>query len=263
MQQFIYLGSENVYRCCDLYRKLCDEFNSASHATQSAAYKLVLDRMVGEYKLHPKVVMIAAGNLEDDNAIVNPMSSALISRFAHFYIRLDKKEWLDWATKNKVDTRITAFIGFKDKLLYTFNPDLNTPYAAPRTWEMLSKVISKIDNLGTNHLALVASLVGEGVANEFISFIKYYQNIPTYSEITNNPESARMDSNIGTQWAVMGMVVSNITDDTLQAACTYLQRMSMELQTCALRELKNRNPALMATKELRQWRLALGAEAFV
>ena len=58
--------------------------------------------MVGEYKLHDKVAMIAAGNLEDDNAIVNPMSSALISRFAHFYIELNNDEWLEWAAKNKI-----------------------------------------------------------------------------------------------------------------------------------------------------------------
>lgn len=111
---------------------MLDEFNSASHATQAAAYKLVLDRMVGEYHLHDKVAMIAAGNLEDDNAIVNPMSSALISRFAHFYIELNNDEWSEWAAKAKIDTRITSFLNFKKGQLYTFKADVSTPYACPR-----------------------------------------------------------------------------------------------------------------------------------
>ena len=242
---------------------MLDEFNSASPATQAAAYKLVLDRMVGEYKLHDKVAMIAAGNLEDDNAIVNPMSSALISRFAHFYIELNNDEWLEWAAKNKIDTRITSFLNFRPKQLYTFNPDLSTPYSAPRTWEMLHKVIKNIGTITREHTVLIASLVGEGAARDFISYLQHYMDIPSYAEIVANPKTAKMDTNLGTQWAVMGMVCGNITEDTIDAACTYLQRMPMEMQVCALREVKGRNPELLGTPEFRKWRLALGSEIFV
>ena len=109
-----------------------DEANGASHAVQMASYRLILDREVGNHKLHPNVKMVAAGNLETDGAIVNTMSSALISRFAHLKVKLDKKEWLDWATSSGIDYRITSFIGFKKDLLYTFNPDATEPYASPR-----------------------------------------------------------------------------------------------------------------------------------
>lgn len=242
---------------------MLDEFNSASHATQAAAYKLVLDRMVGEYHLHDKVVMIAAGNLEDDNAIVNPMSSALISRFAHFYIELNNDEWSEWAAKAKIDTRITSFLNFKTSQLYTFKSDVSTPYACPRTWEMVHKVIKNIPTITREHTVLLASLIGEGAAREFISFLQHYTNIPTYAEIVANPTTVKMDNNIGTQWAVMGMVCGNITEDTIDPACIYLQRMAMEMQVCALREVKGRNPELLGTAAFRKWRLALGSEIFV
>ena len=72
-----------------------DEMNAASPAVQAAAYKLVLDRMVGIYHLHKNVAIACAGNLETDNAIVQPMSTALQSRLVHLELVVDVKEWLD------------------------------------------------------------------------------------------------------------------------------------------------------------------------
>ena len=57
-----------------------DEMTSAPPAIQAAAYKLILDRMVGSHHLHKNVAIVGAGNLETDNAIVQPMSTALQSR---------------------------------------------------------------------------------------------------------------------------------------------------------------------------------------
>ena len=45
-----------------------DEINSANHSVQAACYKLVLDRMVGQHKLHPKVKLMAAGKFLMDKA---------------------------------------------------------------------------------------------------------------------------------------------------------------------------------------------------
>lgn len=242
---------------------MLDEFNSASPATQAAAYKLVLDRKVGNHKLHNNVVMIAAGNLETDNAIVNPMSSALISRFAHFYIELDNDEWQSWAVKAKVDPRITSFLNFKTSALYTFDPDADTPYGCPRTWEKLSDVIKPMNDVTSTDTVMIASLVGEGNAREFISYLKYFSRLPTFESIVNNPETTKLDDAIGTQWAVMGMIASKVDESNISSVCTYLRRMSLEMQVCALREIKGREPKLLANPDVRQWQLALGRDVFL
>ena len=76
---------------------------------------------------------MAAGNLETDNAIVQPMSTALQSRLAHLELVVDSKEWVNWATSNGIDHRITSYINFKPGNLYTFNPDhTDKTYASPR-----------------------------------------------------------------------------------------------------------------------------------
>ena len=86
-----------------------DEATSAPKAIQAAAYKLILDRMVGSHHLHKHVAIVAAGNLETDNAIVEPMSTALQSRLVHLELVIDHMEWIDWASTNNIDHRIIAW----------------------------------------------------------------------------------------------------------------------------------------------------------
>lgn len=222
---------------------ILDEFNSANQAVMAAAYKLVLDRMVGQHTLHDKVAMIACGNLESDNAIVNPMSTALISRFAHFNIDINVDDWLEWASKAGIDYRITSYINFKKSNLYTFKPDATEPYASPRTWQMVSKVIKDSDEVST---LLVSSLIGDGVANEFVQYTKLYHKLPTIKDILDNPKGIEIPNDLATTWAVMSMVTHSITVDNQAKLTVFLRRLSTELQYCALREIKYRNPAVLS-----------------
>lgn len=238
-----------------------DEANGASHAVQMAAYRLILDREVGNHKLHPKVALVAAGNLETDGAIVNTMSSALISRFAHFNVRLDKKEWLEWASSNDIDYRITSFLGFKGDLLYTFKPEATEAYASPRTWHMLSRVI-KDNQVNDKDIALLASMVGEGVAREFIAYTKLYKDLITYDAIVANPDTAPIPSNLGTQWATMSMITSEVDGKTANEASIYLERLGMELQVCAMREIKNRKGIDFLKQDMRSWFNKTAKEVF-
>ena len=222
---------------------ILDEFNSANQAVMAAAYKLVLDRMVGQHKLHDKVAMLACGNLESDNAIVNPMSTALISRFAHFNIDINVDDWLELASKAGIDYRITSYINFKKSNLYTFKPDATEPYASPRTWEMVSKVIKDSDEVST---LLVSSLIGDGVANEFVQYTKLYHKLPTLKDILDNPKGIEIPNDLATTWAVMSMVTHSMTVDNQAKLTVFLRRLSSELQYCALREIKYRNPAVLS-----------------
>lgn len=221
---------------------ILDEFNSANQAVMAAAYKLVLDRQVGQHKLHDKVAMLACGNLESDNAIVNPMSTALISRFAHFNIEINVDDWLEWASKAGIDYRITSYINFKKSNLYTFKPDATEPYASPRTWHMVSNVIKDNDEIST---LLVSSLIGDGVANEFVQYTKLYHKLPTIKDILSNPGGIEIPNDLATTWAVMSMVTHSMTVDNHAKLTIFLRRLSPELQYCALREIKYRNPAVL------------------
>lgn len=225
---------------------LLDEFNSANPLVQAAAYKLILDRKVGQYNLHSKVAIIACGNLETDNAIVNPMSSALISRFAHFYIDLNNDDWIDWASKNNINPKIISYISFKPSSLYTFNPDSSKPYASPRTWEMLSKVMDKTNEVD---IPLCASLIGEGVALEFTQYLKIFESLVSIEDILNSPNKAPVPQELSVKWATMTMVLGHINEDNYSKILDYIERFPSELQLVFIKQLKNNFKLLNLAKD--------------
>jgi hypothetical protein len=102
-----------------------DEFSSASLSVQAAAYKLVLDRMVGKYHLHKNVAIVCAGNKATDGAIVNRMSTAMQSRLIHLELDVDVKPWLAWASENLIDYRVVSYIESHPDHLHQFDPAHN------------------------------------------------------------------------------------------------------------------------------------------
>ena len=218
---------------------ILDEFNSALPSVQSACYKLVLDRMVGQHHLHKKCFIVACGNLETDNAIVHTMSSALISRFAHFTIEVNPDEWTEWAIANGIDNRIISYIGFKPQALYTFNPDATDPYASPRTWSMANELLKHTDDL-----TALASVIGLGVASEFKQYTKLYNELPKLNDIINNPEQS-IPNDLGTQWAVIGYVASNVNKTNAKQLSKYLQQFPMDLQIVAMKIIKQTDVSLL------------------
>lgn len=230
-----------------------DEFGGCTPATQAVAYRLIFDRQVGQRDLHNKAYILAAGNKEDDGAIVNPMSTALISRFAMFDIDVNHREWMEWAIANGIDYRMTSFLNFKPNYLYQFKADATDPYACPRTWEMLSKVIKKKETKKI-HLAVLASLIGEGVAREFMTFLQLQDKLPKFEAIVANPEGTVMPTELGVQWAIMGMIAHNIAVSNAGQVCKYLDRFTDELKFVTTREIRMRHPKLLdESKNFKAW----------
>lgn len=232
---------------------LFDEFSSAPKAVQSAAYKILLDRKVGQNTLHPAVFMMAAGNLATDGAIVEPQSSAITSRTANFELLEDHIGWCEWATGAGVDHRITSYIQFKPQMMHTLDADQpEQPYACARTWDMTSRCI-KDTKVNKEDTALLASLLGEGVAREFRLFCDIYSELPSMNDIIANPKSVRLSDRIDIKWALMGSVCQHVTMDTLEPCTLFLDRLPAELRVVAMRELFRRHPEMYDTDIAQNW----------
>ena len=160
-----------------------DEMNAAPPSVQAAAYQLVLDRRVGEYVLPDGVDVIAAGNRGTDRAIVYDMSSALRNRFMHYEIVEDLDEWKDWAMKNGIQDEIVSFLNYKQDRLFYFDPKVHTrQFPTPRSWEFVSRLMGQLESY--RHAAvLLAGGLGEGVANEFMGFLRVAGKLPSAEDI--------------------------------------------------------------------------------
>jgi len=240
-----------------------DEFNSAAPAVAAAAYKIILDRMVGKYHLHNNVAIICAGNLETDGAIVNEMSTALQSRLIHFELEVNVDEWCDWAISKKIDHRITDYIKFKPGNLYSFKPDhTDKTYAAPRTWEFTDRHL-KNTGLGTKDLLpILAGTISEGVAREFISFMKIYETLPKMQDISMSPLTVAVPEEPSVLFALTGALAHNITHATARNLMIYISRLPVEFQIVTLRETVRRNIDMMSNPDIQKWVDELAIDLF-
>ena len=231
-----------------------DEFNSAVPAVQAAAYKLVLDRMVGIHHLHKNVAIVCAGNLETDNAIVQPMSTALQSRLIHMELVVDCKEFLDWAYEAGFDHRITDQLKFKPGNLFTFKPDhTDKTYACPRTWEFANKLLKHIDVTDKDALPLLAGTLSEGVAREFIVFCKIYKELPSIEQIRSEPHTVVVPTEPSIIYALTGALSNHASKENFNDLMVYINRMPSEFQIVTLRETIRRNSAMLAHSAVQSW----------
>lgn len=242
---------------------LFDELTSALSPVQAAAYKPLCEKEVGNAKVHPNVAMVAAGNLETDNAVVEPMSTALQSRLIHFEMVADHEKWIEWAAKKGLDHRITSYIKFKPDMLYTFKPDhTDKTYASPRTWEYASRLTKKHDKLTMDHLSLLSGAVSEGVAREFIQFCKVYTELPTIDQILVNPEGITIPEEPSILFALTGSVAANAKPSNLETLMRFITRLHMEWQVVCLRDLIRRDETALTSEPIKEWISKNSAELF-
>ena len=230
-----------------------DEINSAANATQIAAYKIVLDKLVNQTPLHKKCKIVCAGNLTTDRAIVNRLSTAMQSRLIHFEMVSDIDSWLKWANTNSIDHRITGYLQYVPTNLMNFDPNHNNEtFPSPRTWSFVNKLIKNKADL-FDCLPLIAGAIGEPVAREFAIFTKMYNEIPDIKKIKANPSTAEIPSNPGALYAVSSMLSAYIDQDNADNLMIYIERLPLEFTVITMRNALAKNKELMKNKPIMTW----------
>jgi hypothetical protein len=232
-----------------------DEFNSATQGVQAAAYKLVLDRMVGVKHLHKNVAVMCAGNLDTDGAIVQEQSTALQSRLVHMELIVDAAEWCDWgAESGKIFHRITDFIKFKPSNVYTFTADhTDKTYSCPRTLEFANRFVTSMDLKDPDLLPLLAGTLSEGVARELLVYMKIYDDLPKMADIQQSPTTVQVPDEPSILYALTGSLAHNIKEDTADQLMKYVSRLPAEFQVVTLRETVRRKKEMLSHKAVQKW----------
>lgn len=242
-----------------------DEFNSAERQTQAAAYKVILDRMIGMYHMHPMVFPLCAGNLDTDGAIVEPMSTAMQSRLCHLEVMADADEWCQWAITEGVDHRLVNFIEYMPKHIYSFKPDhSDRTYSSPRTLEFANKWLSTFDINDDDSRVALSGILGHGVASELITFCHHFADIPKIAEILANPEGARVptEEQRGQLFAVCGAISHHAKPDNVGTLIKYVRRFPKDMQVVAGRMFMARDQMLLQQTDVIVWYSSIASYLF-
>jgi len=238
-----------------------DEISNAPNSVQGAAFKLILDRKIGQHKLHSSAVIAAAGNKETDRAAAGKLNTAMQSRLMHFDIKSSAEAWCAWAIENGIDSRIVAFISFKPELLNNFEPShKDRTFACERTWEMTHKYLQALSPDGksssvkidySKHFIPFSGLLGKAAAMEFTLFGEI--QVPDINLIIADPENAPYPPELDVRYALTGAVADRISENNIDSVIKYVMRMPIELQIITIRTAIKRIPSLRSNKSISKW----------
>lgn len=166
-----------------------DELNSAPPSVQAAAYQLVLNGKIGQYKLPKNVRIVAAGNRETDRGVTYRMPAPLANRFRHINMEVNFEDWSIWATDNKVHPDVIGYLTYSKADLFDFDPKTSSQsFATPRSWNFVSEILSTegFDTASDfEQKAEIAGAVGEGMAIKFCEHRKVSSKLPNPEDVLN------------------------------------------------------------------------------
>jgi MoxR-like ATPase len=233
-----------------------DELNSAAPAVQSSAYQLILDRKVGEYELPDGWSIVAAGNREGDRGVTYRMPSPLANRFVHFELEVDIDDWRTWAYEHGLDSRIVAYISYKNEHLFTFDAKSeNKSFATPRSWEYVGNILkSSIDK--TLLLESISGAVGRQVAISFLSFIKVMDRLPNLDDILQGKVKEYSDE-VDVLHAISSGLVSkyllNPSDEFLDNLLLYTLELKSEFAVMIVQDLQRTGVNMEHSEVFKEW----------
>lgn len=230
-----------------------DEMNQAAQAVQGAAYQLILNRKIGDYKLPDGWSVVAAGNRTSDRSIAHAMPAALANRFVHLDFDINVEEWNVWAMNNEIHTDLRAFIKFRPNLLHSFDPATNPrAFPSPRSWSFVNDVY-KSGLSQDEEFELFKGTVGEGASAEFSGFVRLIKDLPTVDQILVNPDSAKVPDEPAARFAIATALDAKASSGNFDRIMKYVERLPTEFQVVFMRGAITRDSKLSGVKGYMDW----------
>jgi MoxR-like ATPase len=156
------------------YLLFVDELNACSFEVQKAFYSLINDRRLGEYRLPAGSIVVGAGNRAQDQAIVKPMSSALMNRMLHVELKPSARDWLDWAYGHGIHEWVISYVETRPDHLFVPPPKTEETFSTPRSWHILSDALRAYGSSVTPEEVelLAAGCLSPSHCRSFGAFIK-------------------------------------------------------------------------------------------
>lgn len=227
-----------------------DEIAKVTGPMHTMLNRIMLERMVGPYKLHPESRVFCTSNLATDG-VGDRLQSHTINRVTRINVRKALfDEWYDWAiASGKVDAAVIAWakenafiegsyldnkevsdMSQKEREVrqFIFNP--NTPGVPFVSWRSLTACSTFVANRDKySHDDMVAALagtVGLGAALSMMSFFQIMDNLVRFETIIADPHGAPVvDTGALPLIQVLNAISRMKTDHELSQFLIYLERM--------------------------------------
>jgi hypothetical protein len=175
-----------------------EELNRAPQFVRNAALQILLEREIGDFKFNDNVIMMASGNLGDeDGTDVEEFDSALNNRLIHVKHTLSFDEWVDGFAKKNVHSMVVSYLQAHPENLYKTQEGASA-YATPRSWTFLSDFI--VSNFGMDahpreFLPMLREIASSYIGNSAMKFLQYCEDMLNVNihDVLNNYDKVAKD----------------------------------------------------------------------
>lgn len=214
-----------------------DEINQGQAAIQNAAFQLIQDRALGDYKVPDGYIIVAAANPPAYNSTVTEFSMPLANRFSHFNVKADFDSWFNYRLNNHGNVDVLSFLKTQDtSLLFdtksieekigNVNDALFTDVIiTPRSWEVVEKVLSLDSNKfdADTKQRYCTGRLGIAVATKLFTYIKDKEKYQSWKEVLEDGKPFRSEE-LDQYWAVQIACMTAISNEKSDDKCAkYVQ----------------------------------------
>lgn len=224
---------------------MIDEFGKANPAVKNAMLRLILERKIGSYTLHPDSLVFATTNLgaEGVGDLLPPHArnrmTVLTAR------KPNNVEWIEWGINNGIEHSVlgwakdnpqlfTSFEDVKDpeENPYIYHPrDQRAAFVTPRSLEAASDWLKQREHLDDQTLTgLLMGTIGNRGAMDLMAFVKLADQLPSLESIKQSPDTAKVPTSAAAVCMVVYRALAAIERDWVDAWMTYLVRLDKEAQ---------------------------------
>ena len=224
---------------------MVDEYGKANPAVKNSMLRLLLERKMGSYTLHPDSIIFATTNLgaEGVGDLVPPHAR---NRITIIVARKSNNiEWIEWGINNGIDHTLLGWCKDNPQLFYSFedfpNPDdvphiyhpksARSSFVTPRSLEGASDWLKIRDQFDDQTLtALLMGTIGERGAMDLMAFVKLADQLPSLESIKKDPMQAKVPDSDAAVCMVVYRTLGAIERDWVDQWMDYMARLDTEAQ---------------------------------
>ena len=234
-----------------------DEIAKAPQFIKNVLAPIIYERRVGNLSMPEGSVVMCFTNLSIEG-LGDSIQAHLRNRLVFVKMRKPSAdEWVKWATDNRVNPMIIAFVSNEPRVMqsfldyekggmfegkdlskdngFIFNPkSMQLAYATPRSLVAASDILDAgLGVLDDETLeAALKGTVGATTAEALASFIRFGREICEYSRVIKSPDTAPLSDNPTAQLIQVFQFVTRVADRTeAEAIVKYVWRMRAEMQS--------------------------------
>ena len=170
---------------------LLDDIHKLTPSSSTVMYQLLLDKSLGDFKLHPKVAIITAMN-DSESAGFNGMESPILDRLSLIKADYNHEHWMKHFG-SKLHYLVASFLKANPQFAIETESTSTESSASPRSWTYFSNNLELFDRdfISQNILVLASQFISKEATESFQKHTMYF-NAMDFSAIVKNQQMQRV-----------------------------------------------------------------------